>query len=35
VLAADAVDAIIDDQRSDDFQFVAGHKALLLELYGD
>jgi len=35
VLAADAVEAIIDDQRSDDFQFVAGHKALLLELYGD
>jgi len=35
VLAADAVDAIIEDQRSDDFQFVAGHKALLLELYGD
>jgi len=35
VLAADAVEAIIADQRSDDFQFVAGHKALLLELYGD
>ena len=35
VLAADAVEAIIADQRSDDFQFVAGHKAMLLELYGD
>ena len=35
VLAADAVDAIIEDQRSDDLQFVAGHKAMLLELYGD
>jgi len=35
VLAADAVDAIIEDQRSDDLKFVAGHKALLLELYGD
>ena len=35
VLAADAVDAIIEDQRTDDFQFVAGHKVLLLELYGD
>ena len=35
VLAADAVDAIIDDGRSDDFGFVANHKVLLLELYGD
>src|SRR6476661_8976129 len=35
VLAADAVEAIIEDRRSDDFQFVAGHKAMLLELYGD
>ena len=35
VLAADAVDAIIEDQRSDDFQFVTGYKTLLLELYGD
>ncbi|MGH7679133.1 MAG: hypothetical protein ACRENU_11745 [Gemmatimonadaceae bacterium] len=35
VLAADAVDAIIEDQRSDDFQFVKNYKALLLELYGD
>ena len=35
VLAVVAVDAIIEDQRSDDFQFVAGHNAMLLELYGD
>src|SRR5215217_4039710 len=35
VLAADAVDAIIEDQRSDDFRFVTEHKAMLLELYGD
>jgi hypothetical protein len=35
VLAGDAVDAIIEDQRSDDMQFVTGFKALLLELYGD
>jgi hypothetical protein len=35
VIAGDAVDAIIDDQRSDDMQFVTGFKALLLELYGD
>ena len=35
VLAADAVDEIIDDGRSDDMRFVTGHKALLLELYGD
>jgi hypothetical protein len=35
VLAADAVDAIIEDARSDDVRFVTEHKALLLELYGD
>jgi hypothetical protein len=35
VVAADAVDAIIEDGRSDDERFVADHKALLLELYGD
>ncbi len=35
VLAADAVDAIIEDGRSDDMRFVSSHKALLLELYGD
>jgi hypothetical protein len=35
VLAADAVDAIIDDGRSDDFRFVTERKVLLLELYGD
>jgi hypothetical protein len=35
VLATDAVDAIIEDGRSDDMQFVTGHKAMLLELYGD
>ena len=35
VVAADAVNAIIEDGRADDMQFVTGHKALLLELYGD
>jgi hypothetical protein len=35
VVAADAVDTIIADQRSDDFGFVTSFKALLLELYGD
>jgi hypothetical protein len=35
VVAADAVDAIIEDHRNDDARFVTGHKALLLELYGD
>ena len=35
VIAGDAVDPIIEDQRSDDMQFVTGFKALLLELYGD
>jgi hypothetical protein len=35
VIAGDAVDAIIADQRSDDLHFVKGYKALLLELYGD
>jgi hypothetical protein len=35
VVAADAVDDIIADARSDDMRFVTGHKALLLELYGD
>lgn len=35
VLAADAVDAIIDDARTHDLRFVASHKAMLLELYGD
>jgi hypothetical protein len=35
VLAADAVDAIIEDQRSDDFKFVQDRKAMLIELYGD
>jgi hypothetical protein len=35
VLAADAVDDIIEDSRADDFRFVAAYKALLLELYGD
>ena len=35
VVAADAVDAIIADQRTDDTPFVTGYKALLLELYGD
>ena len=35
VVAADALDAIIDDGRSDDESFVRTFKALLLELYGD
>jgi hypothetical protein len=35
VVAADALDAIIDDGRSDDESFVRNFKALLLELYGD
>lgn len=35
VLAADAVDDIIEDARSDDARFVTSYKALLLELYGD
>jgi len=35
VLAADTVDDIIEDARDNDFGFVAGHKVLLLELYGD
>ena len=35
VLAADAVDAIIEDERSDDLRFVTERKVLLLELYGD
>ena len=35
VVAADAVDAIIQDQRADDFRFVTGHKAMLLELWID
>ncbi|HEU4389281.1 MAG TPA: hypothetical protein VFV34_15870, partial [Blastocatellia bacterium] len=35
VVAADAVDAIIEDGRSDDLRFVSTYKALLLELYGD
>jgi hypothetical protein len=35
VLAADAVDAIIDDARTDDLRFVFEQKAMLLELYGD
>jgi hypothetical protein len=35
VVAADAVDAIIEDQRSDDFKFVKDRKAMLIELYGD
>lgn len=35
VIAGDAIDAIIEDQRSDDMKFVTGFKALLLELYGD
>jgi hypothetical protein len=35
VLAADAADDIITDGRTDDMRFVTGHKALLLELYGD
>ena len=35
VLAADAVDDIIEDSRADDMRLVAAHKAMLLELYGD
>jgi hypothetical protein len=35
VLAADAVDAIIEDAREDDFRFVKDRKAMLIELYGD
>ena len=35
VVAADAVDDIIADGRSDDLRFVTTYKALLLELYGD
>lgn len=35
VLAADAVDAIIEDGRDDDARFVNEHKAMLIELYGD
>ena len=35
VIAHDALDAIIEDQRKDDFRFVTSYKALLLELYGD
>lgn len=35
VVAADALDAIIQDGRSDDGGFVDRHKVLLLELYGD
>jgi hypothetical protein len=35
VIAAEAVDAIIQDARTDDLRFVAEHKALLLELHGD
>jgi hypothetical protein len=35
ILASDAVDAIIEDGRSDDLRFVNTYKALLLELYGD
>ena len=35
VLSADAVDAIIEDGRSDDERFVATYKAMLIELYGD
>jgi hypothetical protein len=35
VIAGDAVDAIIADQRSDDLKFVKEFKVLLLELYGD
>jgi len=35
VAACDAIDAIIDDGRSDDLRFVTSYKALLLELYGD
>jgi hypothetical protein len=35
IVAADAIDAIIDDARTDDLRFVRTFKALLLELYGD
>src|SRR5262245_11988486 len=35
VVAADAVDAIIEAGLANDMQFVSGYKALLLELYGD
>jgi hypothetical protein len=35
VLAASAVDEIIEDSREDDLQFVTTYKAMLLELYGD
>ena len=35
VLAADAAADIIADGRADDMRFVTGHKAMLLELYGD
>lgn len=35
VIATDIVDAVIDDNRRDDVQFVQAHKALLLELMGD
>ena len=35
VVAADAVDAIIEDQRDDDLKFVSTRKAMLIELYGD
>ncbi len=35
ILAADAVDAIIEDARDDDLRFVREHKVLLLLLYGD
>jgi hypothetical protein len=35
VIAGDALDAVIEDQRSDDLAFVTSFKALLLELYGD
>lgn len=35
VVAAEALDAIIADGRTDDERFVASHKVLLLELYGD
>jgi|RhiMethySRZTD1v2_1073278.scaffolds.fasta_scaffold00291_28 hypothetical protein len=35
VLAADALNDIIEDGRADDMRFVTSHKAMLLELYGD
>jgi hypothetical protein len=35
VVATDALQDIIDDGRSDDYPFVTGWKALLLDLYGD